>query len=85
LLRKQLEGYSLTTAEILYRLPDYRSLLQTYIWQEYDMFPLFPILSRFLAFWAANLDGPLYQVTVTHKKLISPQDFKFVGYELRLH
>ncbi|HEY7549359.1 MAG TPA: protein usg, partial [Hyphomicrobiaceae bacterium] len=29
--RAQLAGYSLTTAEILYRLPDYPSLLQGFI------------------------------------------------------
>ena len=83
--RLLLEGFSLTTAEILYRLPDYRNLLQTYIWQEYDTFPMFPLLRTFLKFWKDNLDGPLYRVTVTHKKLISPQDFKFVGHELRLN
>jgi uncharacterized protein Usg len=42
--RKQLQGYGLTTAEILYRMPDHPSLLQSYIWQEYDIFPHFPAL-----------------------------------------
>ena len=32
--RRQLEGYGLTTAQILYRLPDHPSLLQTYVWQD---------------------------------------------------
>ena len=30
--RRQLDGYGLTTAQILYRLPDHPSLLQTYVW-----------------------------------------------------
>jgi uncharacterized protein Usg len=33
-LLRQLEGFSLTTAEILYRLPDYPRLLQSYFWQD---------------------------------------------------
>ena len=37
--RKQVLGYGLTTAEILYRMPDHPSLLQTYVWQNYDLFP----------------------------------------------
>ena len=41
--RRQIAGYGLTTANILYRLPDHRSLLQTYIWQGYDLAPLFPV------------------------------------------
>ena len=40
--RRQLEGYGLTTANILYRLPDHPALLQAYVWQEYDLAPAFP-------------------------------------------
>ena len=40
----QLAGFSLTTAEILYRLPDHPSLLQSFVWQEYDVHPRFPRL-----------------------------------------
>lgn len=35
---KQVLGYGLTTAEIVYRRPDRHWLLQSYIWQDYDMF-----------------------------------------------
>jgi uncharacterized protein Usg len=37
--RKQLNGYGLTTAQILYRRPDHRWLLQCYVWHKYDLFP----------------------------------------------
>ena len=46
--RKQLLGYGLTTAEIVYRRPDRHRLLQTYVWQDYDLFPNFPVLKDFL-------------------------------------
>jgi uncharacterized protein Usg len=49
--RKQALGYGLTTAHILYRRPEHRWLLQSYVWQNYDLFPEFPELRRFLAFW----------------------------------
>jgi uncharacterized protein Usg len=58
--RRQLEGYGLTTANILYRRPDHRWLLQTYIWQEYDLCPEFPELNKFLNFWLEKLEGPLH-------------------------
>jgi uncharacterized protein Usg len=83
--RAQLEGYSLTTAEILYRLPDHPSLLQSYIWQDYDMSPLFPKLKGFLAFWAAKLDGPLFKVTVAHSALIKPAELRLIDAEFKLH
>jgi len=40
--RKQVLGYGLTTAEIVYRRPDRHWLLQTYVWQDYDMISEFP-------------------------------------------
>lgn len=73
-----LKGYSLTTAEILYRLPDHPSLLQTFIWQEYDLHPRFPKLKAFLDFWEAKLDGKLYRVSVAHSKLIAPSEVRMV-------
>ena len=46
--RKQVLGYGLTTAEIVYRRPDRHWLLQTYVWQDYDMFPNFPALTHLI-------------------------------------
>ena len=83
--RKQLEGYSLTTAEILYRMPDHPHLLQSYIWQEYDLAPKFPVLHNFLAFWKRELEGPLHSVTVAHSRLIKPTEFKAIDGVLTLH
>ena len=83
--RKQLEGYSLTTAEILYRMPDHPAILQSYIWQEYDLFPQFPELKKFLDFWSHTLEGALFKVTVGHCKLIKPAELKALGAEFKLH
>lgn len=82
---RQVEGFGLTTAEILYRRPDHRWLLQSYVWQDYDRFPEFPVLSKFLDFWREKLDGPLHSVTVAHARLIRPSEFKAVDGVLRLH
>ena len=83
--RRQLDSYGLTTAQILYRLPDHPSLLQTYVWQDYDLCPRFPVLNRFLAFWLEKLEGPLYSVTVAHSRLIKPAELRAIGDEFRLH
>lgn len=84
-LEKQLLGYRLTTAEIIYRMPDYQTLLQSYIWQDYDIAPKFPELHRFLDFWQRNLDGPIHHVRVASKALVSPVEFDLVGTEFRVH
>ena len=82
---KQVKGYGLTTAHILYRLPDHPRLLQTYVWQDYDLFPRFPALARFLDFWRRELEGPLHSVTVAHARLIRPAEIRALGSEFRLH
>ena len=82
---KQLNGYGLTTAHILYRRPDYRWLLQSYVWQNYDLCPHFPALSKFLEFWQDQIEGPLHSVTVAHAKLIKPHEIRPVDGVFRLH
>ena len=73
-LRRQLEGYRLATAEILYHLPDHPGLLQSYVWQDYDLAPRFPVLSQFLAFWMRELEGPLHSVRVAGRRVISANE-----------
>jgi uncharacterized protein Usg len=82
---RQLQGFCLTTAEILYRLPDHLSLLQTYVWQDYDLAPEFPALHKFLDFWDNSLDGPLHSVRVAHVRLVGPAEIRTVKAQFVLH
>ncbi|HET6519062.1 MAG TPA: aspartate-semialdehyde dehydrogenase [Geminicoccaceae bacterium] len=76
--------YRLTTAEILYHLPDHPSLLQTYVWQNYDIAPRFPVLTRFIEFWETSLDGKLHSVKVASTKVIRPSQYRHVRHLMRL-
>ncbi|MET0596607.1 MAG: aspartate-semialdehyde dehydrogenase [Mesorhizobium sp.] len=84
-LELMLKGYGLTTAQILYHMPDHPHVLQTFIWQHYDLAPKFPALLRFLEFWRAKLDGPLHSVAYTHRRLVAPNEWRNVAGELALH
>ncbi len=79
------KDYRLTTAEILYHMPDHPSLLQTYVWQDLDIAPKFPILHKFLDFWESSLDGRLHSVKIASAKLVQPSRFRFASALLRLH
>lgn len=70
------EGYGLTTAQIVYRVPDHLRLLQEFVWQTYDCYPRFPVLGKFLEFWEEKIDGPIHSVTVAHARLIRPTDLR---------
>ncbi|MBP2445499.1 uncharacterized protein Usg [Rhizobium leguminosarum] len=84
-MEKQLQGYGLTTAQILYHLPDHPAILQTYVWQDYDLAPDFPEMRGFLKFWEEKLDGPLHSVRYVHRKLISPTEWRALKGEFILH
>ena len=83
--KRQLDGYGLTTARILYGMPDHPSVLQEFIWQTYDLAPDFPELSRFVTFWREEIEGPLHSVRYAHRRLIGPNEWRMVDGEFALH
>jgi uncharacterized protein Usg len=84
-LTRDAEGFGLTTAQIVYRVPDRLQLLQEFIWQQFDLFPDFPKLQKFLRFWEREIEGPLFSVTVAHKSLIRPAELEVLEGKYRLH
>lgn len=84
-LALQMKDYRLTTVEILYHLPDHPGLLQTYIWQDLDIAPKYPVLNKFLDFWQRELDGPVHSVRVGSAKLITPGEMRHTDKVFRLH
>ncbi len=68
---RQLHDHRLTTAEILYHMPDHPGLIQSYVWQDYDIAPRFPVLHRFLDFWRDNLDGKLHSVRIDSLPIVT--------------
>lgn len=81
----QLRGYRLTTAEIIYRLPDHPALLQTFIWQKFDLSPEFPELQKFLDFWKENIEGKLHSVNVKQSTRSAANRFRYFKHQLSLH
>ena len=84
-LERRLRGARQTTAEILYHLPDYPSILQSYVWQFDDMAPAFPRLNKFLDYWEDSLEARIYSVKVAHAKLIKPAELRNIDHSWVLH
>ena len=80
-----LNGYGLTTAEMVYRMPDHKSVLNTFIWQDYDLAPDHPKLFDFIEFWQEELEGPLHSVRFVHRRLIGPGEWRHVTGEFTCH
>lgn len=59
-----LRPWRLTTAEILYHMPDHPAVLQSFLWQQLDQDPEYPALRHFLEFWRREIEGALHSVRV---------------------
>lgn len=79
------KDYRLTTAEILYRMPDFPALLQSFTWQHLDIAPKFPVLCEFLHFWERQIEADVHSVKVAHTELVKPATFVYCKGELLVH
>jgi uncharacterized protein Usg len=84
-LARMLDGYGLTTAEFFYRMPDHRNVLNTFLWQDFDLAPDYPRLFRFIEFWQKDIEGPLHSVRFNHRREIGPGRWRNVVGEITLH
>jgi uncharacterized protein Usg len=84
-MRLQLRDYRLTTAEILYRMPDHPNVLQSYIWQKVDLVPEYPELLKFLDFWKREIEADLHSVRVATTNLGGRSNVRHSRAMLYLH
>ena len=84
-IERLLKDYRLTTAEILYHFPDHPHLLQSFVWQDYDIAPAFPELRRFLDFWTHHIEGTLHSVRVASLDLVRPPGLVYADYSATIH
>lgn len=69
---RQLRGERLTTAEVLYYLPDHPALLQRFLWQTLDWAPEYPRIHKFLDYWRLEIEAVIHSVNVSAAGLVSP-------------
>ena len=79
------DQFRLTTILVIYRLPDYQSLLQEFLWQTLDCPPSYPRMHRFLDYWIEHIKAPIHSVQIENVEVISPSNFASVAkyYELK--
>ncbi len=81
----QIRDFRLTTAEILYHMPDHPALLQSYLWQNMDLAPDYPALRKFLDFWEANLEGRLHSIRLAAGASVRQASARHAQYLRHMH
>ena len=55
----------LVLVNIFYWMPDYKNVLQEFIWQTKDIDPTYPRVHKFLNYWKDNVDAVINEVIVS--------------------
>ncbi len=81
----QLQGKILTTAEVLYYIPDHPKLLQSFMWQTLDIAPDYPRIQRFLDFWRREIDAVIHSVAISAAGNLQPARARHATFHGRLN
>jgi uncharacterized protein Usg len=82
----RMKGYSLVTVNVLYQMPDYRNLVQEFVWQTLDLSPRYPRVERFLDYWRTEIDAIIKEVKLSDSKAhFNPSRFARVTQIFPLH
>ena len=73
----QLKGGRLTTAEVLYYMPDHPKLLQSFTWQTLDIAPDYPRVHSFLDYWREEICGVIHSVRLSTVGIVTPARVRF--------
>ena len=73
----RIPDYTLTTAQIFYRFPDFPALLQEFIIQKYDIAPKYPEFSTFLRFWENEVEAEIHSIVFSSANLVGRQEASF--------
>jgi len=52
----------LVSLRVYYYMPDYRDLIQEFMWQTMDIKPKYPRVNKFLNYWKENIEAVIADV-----------------------
>lgn len=81
----RLKGYSLVTVNVLYYMPDHRSIVNEFIWQTMDIKPRYPRIEQFLDHWRKEIDAIIKEVMISDSPVVDPSRFTKVDGFFRLN
>jgi uncharacterized protein Usg len=55
---------TIVTLSVLYWMPDYKHILQEFIWQTGDVRPEYPRVHRFLNYWHDNIESVISEIYI---------------------
>lgn len=79
-----LKGYGLATVEIVYFLPDYQNLIQSFIWQTLDKSPDFNRIHKFIHYWNNHIEANIKEIYLSYDDQIKKSNFQYINSEFKI-
>lgn len=61
----------LVSLRVFYYMPDYRDLIQEFMWQTMDIKPKYPRVNKFLNYWKENIEAVIADIEMAETEKIS--------------
>jgi len=61
----------LVSLRVYYYMPDYRDLIQEFMWQTMDIKPKYPRVNKFLNYWKENIEAVIADIEMIETEKIS--------------
>lgn len=61
----------LVSLRVYYYMPDYRDLIQEFMWQTMDIKPKYPRVNKFLNYWKENIEAVIADIEMAETEKIS--------------
>ena len=61
----------LVSLRVYYYMPDYRDLIQEFMWQTMDIKPKYPRVNKFLNYWKENIEAVIADIEMIEIEKIS--------------
>tara|TARA_B100001559_G_C16486192_1_gene616163 strand:+ start:156 stop:407 length:252 start_codon:yes stop_codon:yes gene_type:complete len=55
---------TVASVQVIYYMPDYKNILNEFVWQTEDITPEFPRIGKFIKYWDENIEGLIRDIYV---------------------
>lgn len=61
----------LVSLRVYYYMPDYRDIIQEFMWQTMDIKPKYPRVNKFLNYWKENIEAVIADIEMIETEKMS--------------
>jgi uncharacterized protein Usg len=68
----------LVTIQVIYYMPDYKNIVNEFVWQTHDVLPKYPRSMKFIHYWYSDIDAVIKEAYLSHTNYWGGTSYKDV-------